>query len=207
MRKEITNDIHSNINPRIQPSFSLKNRFRRLIWGITYSLLFRPSPRPTHSWRAFLLRLFGATLGKHCHVYPTVRIWAPWNLHISNYVGIGDYVICYSIAPIYIGDNVTISQGSHLCTGTHDYENPLFQLIANSITIEDEVWVCAEAFVGPGVTIGKGCVIGARSVVTKNMPKWMVCAGNPCRPIKPRVIRSIVTDFTDNENNHSNINL
>ena len=178
--------ILKGIDPYTQPSFALKNRLLRLFWGICYVLLFRPSPRPLHAWRAFLLRCFGAKIGKGCHVYPRVQIWAPWNLELADQVGIADGVICYSMALIAIGTRVVISQGAHLCTGTHDYENPTFQLYARPIHIEAQAWLCADCFVGPGVTIGEGAVIGARAVATKDMPPWSVCAGNPCKPIKPR---------------------
>ncbi len=181
--------ILQGIDPHTRPSFSLSNRLRRLSWGIVYSLLFRPSPRPCHAWRAFLLRCYGARLGKHCHVYPKATIWAPWNLILEDYAGMADDVICYSMATVTLGKKVVVSQGTHLCTGTHDYQDPSFQLYALPIHVRDGAWICAGSFIGPGVTIGEGAVIGACSVVTKDMPARMVCAGNPCRPLKPRVTR------------------
>ena len=108
---------------------------------------------------------------------------------MEDYSGMADRVICYSMAQIKIGRKVVISQGSHLCSGTHDYEDPLFQLYAEPITISAHAWIAAESFIGPGVTIGEGAVIGARSVVVKDMPAWKVCAGNPCKPIKARIFR------------------
>lgn len=181
--------VLKDINPRIQPSFSLQNRLARVLWGICYLLLFRPSPRPLHEWRSFLLRCFGAKIGRHCHVYPSVEIWAPWNLELEDYVGIGDQVSCYTMAKISCGEGVVISQGSYLCTGSHDYESPNFQLFTQPIRIERQVWICAQAFLCPGVTVGEGAVVGARSVVIKDVPAWMVCGGHPCKPLKPRVIR------------------
>ena len=166
--------------------FSLGNRFARFIWGIAYLLLFRFSPRPFHAWRALLLRCFGAKLGRNCHIYPKVEIWAPWNLECGDEAGVADRVILYNQAPIRLGRRVVISQGSHLCTGTHDYNSPDFTLRTYPIVVQPLAWICAEAFVHPGVTIGEGAVIGARAVVTRNMPEWMVCAGNPCAPIKAR---------------------
>lgn len=185
-------DIRVGIDPTTQPSFTLQNRLMRAVWGVVYALLFRPSPRPLHVWRAFLLRCFGARLGKQCHVYPKARIWAPWNLRMDDHAGMADDVICYSIAPITLGERVVVSQGVHLCTGTHDYEDPLFQLVARPIYVGAKAWLCTESFVGPGVTVGEGTVIGARSVVTKDMPAWTVCAGHPCRPIKPRTLRDVL---------------
>jgi putative colanic acid biosynthesis acetyltransferase WcaF len=90
------------------------------------------------------------------------------------------------MAQIQIGTRAVVSQGVHLCTGSHDYESETFQLFTKPISIGQDAWICSEAFLGPGVTIGDGAVIGARAVVTRNQPAWMVCAGNPCRPIKPR---------------------
>jgi putative colanic acid biosynthesis acetyltransferase WcaF len=110
---------------------------------------------------------------------------------MDDYAGIADDVNCYSMAVISLGKNVVVSQGTYLCTGTHDYEDLNFQLYAKPINIDDRAWLCAESFIHPGVTIGEGAVIGARSVVTKDMPKWTVCAGNPCKPIKPRVVKNI----------------
>ena len=171
------------------PSFSLANRMARAAWGIVYITLFRLSPRPFHAWRAFLLRVFGAKLGARCHIYPRAIIWAPWNIICGDESAVGDGAILYSQAIITIGKRVVISQGSHVCTGTHDYESRSFPLIAKPIAICDHAWIAAEAFIHPGVTIAEGAVIGARSVVTKDMPAWTVCAGHPCEPIKPRKFR------------------
>lgn len=134
--------------------------------------------------------MFGAKMGRGCHVYGKVRIWAPWNLVIEDEAGVGDDAILYSMTTITIGRRAVVSQGAHLCTGTHDHEDPSFRLFAKPITIGAEAWICADAFVGPGVTVGEGAVVGARSVATKDVPAWMVCAGNPCKPLKKRVMRS-----------------
>ena len=181
--------ILKDTDPFTKPSFSVGNRLRRVVWNVAYTFLFRPSPRPCHAWRTFLLRAFGAAIGKQCHVYPKVKIWAPWNLVMDDCAGMADDVTCYSMATVTLGKKVVVSQGAHLCTGTHDYESSSFQLYAQPIVVGDNAWLCAECFIGPGVTIGEGAVIGARSVVTKDMPTWMVCAGQPCKPLKNRVIR------------------
>ena len=182
--------ILKNIDPTKQPSFSLSNRLARLAWKIVYNIFFKYSPTPLHCWRSFLLRLFGAKIGKGCHIYPKAKVWAPWNLVMKDYAGIANDVTCYNMAKVELGYKAVISQGVNLCTGTHDYESPNFQLVAKPIKIGDKAWVSAEAFVHPGVTIGEGAVIGARSVVTKDMPAWMVCAGVPCKAIKERKIRN-----------------
>ncbi len=167
-------------DPYTQPSFSIDNRIMRAVWGVVWLILFRPSPRPFHAWRRFLLRLFGAKLGLHVNVYPNVKVWAPWLLNIGDYVGVADGVNLYNMAPIRIGDHCVISQGAHLCTGSHDIDSVNFQLIAKPISLEHYVWICAEAFVGPGVSIAAGCVLGARTVVVKSIAEaWTVWAGNP----------------------------
>ena len=171
-------------------SFSLSNRLMRILWNFVYVLLFKFSPRPFHSWRAFLLRIFGATIGKGAHVYPGVKVWAPWNLEIGEESGVASGVNLYNQGKITIGYRAVISQGSHLVAGTHDYTQPGFPLITKPINIGDQVWIAADSFIHPGVTIGNGCVIGARSVVSKNMPEWMVCSGHPCIPLKKRILQN-----------------
>lgn len=169
-------------------SFSLQNRLARLLWSAAYLILFQFSPKPFHLWRSFLLKCFGAKVGKGVHVYPHVKIWAPWNLDLRDECGIANGVILYSQGKITIGKRAVISQGANLCAGTHDYTDPGFPLITRPIFVGDQVWIAVEAFIHPGITIGEGCVIGARSVVTKDMPAWMICAGHPCKPIKERKI-------------------
>lgn len=177
-------------DPATEPSFTLSNRIARAIWGVTWLLLLRPSPRPLHRWRAFWLRLFGAKLGHDVHIYPSVRVWAPWQLTVGNRVGIADGVTLYNMAQMVIGDECVISQGAHLCGGSHDINSPNFQLIAAPITLAPKVWVCAESFVGPGVQVATGCVLGARSVVMKSITApWTVWAGNPAILRKPREMK------------------
>lgn len=166
------------------PSFSLANRSRRFIWMLVVVLLFKPSPRFLHAWRIFLLRLFGARIGAGSHIYPGVSVWAPWNLCCGCYVGVGDGAEIYNPMPVQLGDYATISQGVFLCGASHDYTSMAFPLVADSIVVERNAWVAANAFIHMGVRVGEGCVIGAASVVTKSMPAWSVCAGNPCRVVK-----------------------
>jgi putative colanic acid biosynthesis acetyltransferase WcaF len=175
-------------------SFSRQNRLCRMVWGLVFVLFFRFSPKPFHAWRAFLLRIFGAKVGRGVHVYPGVKIWAPWNLELADECGIGNGAILYSMGKIIIGRRAVISQGAHLVAGTHDYTKSGFPLVTRPINIGDHVWIAAEAFVHPGISIGEGCVIGARSVVTKDMPTWMVCAGHPCNPIKERIFSENMSD-------------
>ena len=177
-----------NVDTHTGPSFSLRNRLGRIVWGLASFLLFRFSPKPFHSWRSFVLQCFGAKVGRGVHVYPGVNIWAPWNLELEDECGIASGATLYCQGKITVGRQAVISQGAYLVTGTHDYTKVGFPLITMPIHVGDQAWIAAEAFVHPGVTIGEGCVIGARSVVTKNMPDWMVCAGHPCIPIKIRTI-------------------
>ena len=167
-------------------SFSTRNRLGRMLWAVVGGIFFRCSPRSFHGWRSFLLRCFGAKVGKGVTIFPQVKVWAPWNLDLRYECVIANNVNLYSQGKITIGCQAIISQGAHICAGTHDYNKPDFPLVTGPIFIGDQAWVAAEAFIHPGIAIGKGCVIGARSVVTKDMPEWMVCAGHPCKPIKPR---------------------
>jgi len=172
----------------IGPSFSFRNRVARVFWSLVANTLFRYSPKPMHVWRSFLLRLFGAHVGRGVHVYPGVKIWAPWNLVLGDECGIASGVILYSQGKIEVGKRSVISQGAHLCAGTHDHTKIGFPLVTKPIYIGDQVWVAAEAFIHPGVTIGNGAVVGARSVVASDQPEWMICSGFPCQPIKKRVL-------------------
>lgn len=177
----IGTDLHTG------PSFSLRNRFARACWNIVYVLLFRPSPRALRGWRRFLLRAFGATVGHGSRVYPAVRIWAPWNLKLGRYVVVGDNAILYDMALMEIGDYSVISQGAHLCGGTHDYNSQNFQLVAKPICIGARAWICAEAFIHPGVSVAEGVVVGARAVVHQDVvDPWTVHAGNPLRRVGAR---------------------
>ncbi len=174
-------------DPYRGPSFSLANRLMRGLWGVVYLLLFRISPRPVHAWRVLLLRIFGAQIGRGCHIYPNVKVWAPWNLSLGNYVGVADGVTLYCMDKVSVGDFAVISQGAHLCGGTHDYNSENFQLIAKPIGIGAHAWICAEAFIHPGVVVPEGAVIGARAVVPKSLAMpWVVYAGNPCHQVATR---------------------
>lgn len=185
-KRKHMSDILKNTDAYTQPCFNLSNRMMRVLWNLIYIVLFRHSPVYFHEWRAFLLRCFGAGIGKKVHVYPKARVWAPWNLEMDDNSCFADDVKCYSMAKITIGKKAVVSQGVQLVTGTHDYTDPFFSLKTAPITVGEKAWIAAEAFVCPGVTVGEGAVVGARSVVTSDVPAWMVCAGNPCRPVKPR---------------------
>lgn len=175
-------DIQGN---RSAANYTSGELFRRLIWGIG-KLAFRFSPRPCFGWRRFVLRCFGAKVGREVHLYPSTRIYFPWNLTIGDWSAIGEEAFIYNLGPITIGEKATISHRAHLCAGTHDYRQSDLPLLKPPIEIGDQAWICADAFVGPGVTVGQGAVVGARAVVTKNVEPWTVVAGNPARMIKRR---------------------
>lgn len=159
---------------------------KRALWSCVQLPFWPKMPRRLSPLRIFLLRAFGAKIGKQNLIGSGARIWEPWNLEMEDFSAIGDDARIYNIGKVTIGSNAVISQYAYLCTATHDYTNPSFPLFSLPIRVEASAWIAAGAFVAPGVTIAEGAVIGAYSVVTKSMPAWTVCAGNPCRPIKPR---------------------
>ncbi|WP_339726236.1 putative colanic acid biosynthesis acetyltransferase [uncultured Paraglaciecola sp.] len=166
--------------------FPLRNKVQRAVWGAVYFFLFRFSPTPLFTFRRFLLSAFGADVHFSARIYPSASIWLPSNLTIEEKATLGPKVNVYNQGKITIGRRTTVSQGAHLCASTHDYNDPLHPLLLAPICIESDVWVCAEAFVGPGVTLSEGSVIGARAVVVKSTAPWSVSAGNPARHIKER---------------------
>ncbi len=169
-----------------RPAFSFSNRARRAVWNLCWLMLYRPSPRPLHAWRALLLRLFGAQLGPDCHFYPGCRIWAPWNLHCEDHVAAGDGVEIYNPSPIELGSHVILSQGSYLCGATHDYNDPEFPLQSYRMHLGPYAWICARAMVAPGVQVGAGAVLGLGAVATRDLQPWMVYSGNPAQALRER---------------------
>lgn len=178
-------DIKANRRHR---KYTRHENIMRVLWAL-FLPLFRFSPRVAYGWRAFLLRLFGARVGCRVQIYPTVDIFAPWALEIGDESAIGHRVLLYNLGNIQIGHQVTISHRALLCAGTHDYTLSDLPLLKPPITIKDRAWICTDVFVGPGVTIGEGAVVGARAVVVKNVEPWTVVAGNPARFIKMRIMR------------------
>jgi|ERR1700722_4895037 len=174
------------VNPYLQPYTSLRNRLGRALWHVAYALLFRPSPRPWHAWRAWLLRCFGARLGRHCHIYPRSRIWAPWNLSCEDGAAIADEAVIYNAAEVHLGLHAIVSQQAYICTATHDIDDPAFPMTVAPISLGQYAWVCARACVLPGVAIRDGAVLGLGSVASKNLESWQVYAGIPARRIRQR---------------------
>lgn len=158
------------------------------LWWIFQSTLFRLSPQVLYGWRRFLLRIFGAKIGRKVIIRPTVKITYPWKVKIGDYSWIGDDVVLYSLGDIIIGKNAVVSQKSYLCTGTHDYSKKDFPILAKKIVIGDECWLATDVFVSPGVTINKGTVVGARSTIIKDLDANSVYVGSPVKFIKKRKI-------------------
>lgn len=173
-------------DPYQRPAFSVSNRLRRLVWNICWLLLYRPSPRPFHSWRTMLLRLFGATMGPNCHFYPASKVHSPWHLHCADGVAAGDGVEIYNPAPMHFDSHAILSQGAYLCGATHDFDDPAFPLLAYEMHFGAYCWICARASVGPGVNIAEGAVLGLASVATRDLEAWTVYAGAPAVRIKAR---------------------
>lgn len=174
---------------RYEDKTPLGEKVKRLAWGLTYWLCFRPSPRWfMHSWRRYILILFGAKIGVGCRIAPTARIWAPWRLRLGDFVAIGDEVDLYCVDNITIGAKVAISQRSFLCTGSHNVNSLRRPLVTRPIVIRDHAWICAEAYLAPGVEVGTGAVVGARACVYKEVEDWTIVGGNPAKFIKQRVV-------------------
>lgn len=168
-------------------SFSKVNKITRILWEICYWLFFRPFGTIIfNKWRIFVLRIFGANISLNVYIYANVKIWAPWNLQIGTNSSLAPGVDCYNQGKISIGANTSISQKAYLCASTHDITDSTHPLLLKPIVIEDQVWVAADAFIGPGVTIGEGAVVGARSAVFNDVEPWTVVGGNPAKFIKKR---------------------
>ncbi|MER2520296.1 MAG: putative colanic acid biosynthesis acetyltransferase [Bdellovibrionales bacterium] len=156
------------------------------LWWIVQSLLIHTTPQFMYGWRRFLWRLFGAKIGDHVMIRPSARVTYPWKVSVGDNSWIGDRAELYSLGPIDIGSNAVVSQDSYLCAATHDHEKPDFPLVAKAIHIEDQVWIAAGCFIAPGVTIGRGAILGARSVALRDIPPAAIYAGHPAKLLKMR---------------------
>lgn len=164
---------------RLPPGFRGRSGLTVVIWQIVQATLFACSPQPLYGWRRFLLRCFGARIGRSVLIRPTARITYPWKVTIGDRSWIGDHAELYSLGDIRIGADSVISQRSYLCAATHDHRKPDFAMIAKPITIGDQVWIATDVFVAPGVTIADGAVVGARSSVFKNVGTCEIAFGSP----------------------------
>jgi len=172
---------------RLPPGFHGRPAWFVQLWWAVQASLFARSPRIAYGWRRFLLRLFGARIGRAVLIRPSARCIYPWRLAIGDRSWIGEQVELYTLAPITIGKDVVVSQRTFLCAGGHDPTRPSFDTTTAPITVEDEAWIAADVFVAPGVTVGRGAVIAARSTLLHDArPGWLY-AGYPARPIRPRI--------------------
>ena len=154
--------------------------------GIAEPLFFKYSPRLLYGWRNLLLRIMGARIGTGVQVFTSLRIFATWLLEVGDHSVISWGVKIYNLGKITIGHDTVISQYSHLCGGTHDYESDTFTLLRTGLTIGNNVWIAADAFIGPGVHIEDHAVVAARAVVIHDVERGAVVGGNPARVIKKR---------------------
>jgi putative colanic acid biosynthesis acetyltransferase WcaF len=173
---------------QMPPKFRGRPAWLVQFWWLIQDTLFGMSPQFLYSWRRFLLRLFGASIGKKVLIRPTVRITYPWKVTIGDYAWIGDKVELYSLGEIHIGAHSVISQCCYICTGSHDYASLAFDIYEKPVNIGEQAWIASDVFIAPGVTIGSGTVVGIRSTVLHDLPPGMICFGNPARVIKPRIM-------------------
>jgi putative colanic acid biosynthesis acetyltransferase WcaF len=177
-------DVEQNRRSR---KYSPSEMSCRILWTFAKPL-FRFSPRPCFAWRGFLLRCFGAKIGRHVHIYPSTTVYFPWNLEVGDESAIGEQAFIYNLGRVTLGARVTVSHRAHLCAGTHDHTKRDFPLLRAPIAIGSDAWICADAFVGPGVTIGEGAIVGARAVAMKDVKNRSIVIGNPARESKKREI-------------------
>ncbi len=182
-------ESESRLHPYVN-HLGLKHQIIRLAWNFTWTLGARWLPRSIGSgWKRFLLRLFGAKIAPNAVIYSSTRIYYPANLTMQPYSCLASNVECYNVDSIILGEHATVSQGAMLCTASHDIYDADNRLITAPIEIQKDAWIGARAFVGMGVTIGEGAVLGACSATFKNIDSWTVAGGNPAKPIKKRAIR------------------
>lgn len=167
-------------------TFSLANRVYRVVWNVAWLLLAAWTPPPLKGWRRVVLNAFGARLAPGANVYGSARVWYPPHLMMDAFACLGPRATCYCMAPVHLGAYALVSQGGHLCAGTHRIDDPDFQLVARPIEIGADAWIAAEAFVGPGVMVGEGAVLGARAVAMRDLEPWTVYNGNPAAPLRRR---------------------
>lgn len=171
---------------RHRSAWTTRQKIARVVWWFVQATLWRWSWHNFYGFRRWLLRCFGAEIATTARIRPSVRIECPWNLSIGANSVVGDRAFLYALGPIRLGERVTVSQQSHLCAGTHDFDLPDFPLLTPPIEIGDDAWIAADAFVGPGVTVGPGALLGARGAAFKDLAGWTIYGGNPAREIRVR---------------------
>jgi putative colanic acid biosynthesis acetyltransferase WcaF len=171
----------------VPSEFRGRSKFTVQLWWIIQETLFQWSPQILYGWRTFLLKIFGAKIGKNVKIRSTAKIVYPWKVNIGDYTWIGDDCILYSLGNIQIGSHVAIAHSVYFNTGGHDYQKLTFDIFAKSIVIENECWITNDVYIAPGVNIGEGTIVGARSSVLKDLPAGKICYGSPAVPIRDRI--------------------
>lgn len=180
-------DIKSN---RVGRKYGVKEQMLRCLWGIV-KVGFRLVPRPFFGIRRWILQCFGAKIGRETNIYPSAVIYFPWNFEIGEYSAIGEDCLIYNLGPVVIGSRTTISHKAHLCAGTHDHTFPSLPLIRSSIIVGDDVWICADSFIGPDVQVMNGAIVGARASVFRDVLAFQIVGGNPAKVIGIRKLNSL----------------
>lgn len=171
---------------RAVSAYSRKEKVARVLWMVFGQLAFRCTFHNWYGLRASILRLFGAKIAPNVRLMNSVKVEQPWNIEIGTNTAVGPHAVLYALGKITLGENVSISQYAHLCAGTHDYTRADMPLLRPSIVVEREAWIAADAFIGPGVTVREGSVVGARASVFRDTEAWKVHVGNPARAVKDR---------------------
>jgi len=184
--QDITGRINASRPMEGDATFTFQHRVRRLCWQASWLVLAAWTPSFLWRWRGIVLRAFGAKVHRTAIVRGSARIWWPGNLTMGAHASLGPSALCYNVAHVTLAPFAIVSQRAHLCTAGHNIDQAEFPLTAAPIHIGPHGWVAAEAFVGPGVSIGEGAVLGARGVSFRDMDPWMVYAGNPAKPVRPR---------------------
>ncbi len=176
-------DVAAN---RAARKWSRRELLGRAAWETLRGPLFAWTPRQLWVWRRLVLRIFGARVGRRVNIHPTARIEIPWNLEINDFAAIGDRAIIYNLGRITIGKGATVSQNAHLCAGSHDFRDAAMTLMKLPIFVDESAWICADAFVGPGVHVHAGAVVGARAVAMRDVASNTIVAGNPAKVVSVR---------------------
>lgn len=178
--------IFQRLDTCAKAPYSRDEYIRRALWLVVHAVLVSWVPGRFVGWRRFWLRRFGARIDGTCNIRPGVRVRHPWLLEMGPYSTLGDRVDVYNLGQLTIGAHSVVSQNAHLCNGTHDYCDPSLPLQRPTMVIGSGVWICADAFIGPGVTIGDNTIVGARACVMRDLPAGVIASGNPAKVVKDR---------------------
>ena len=178
--------VDPNQESQFASPWPTSERILRLLWEFCWWLFCAWTPKPANPWRLFWLGVFDAKIDGTPFVHQRARIAIPWKLTLHDRACLGDRANAYSLGEIEIGSRATIAQEAYLSTGSHDFTHPAYPWVVAKITIEEDAFIGARAFVMPGVTIGARAIVGACSVVTRDVPADVIAAGNPCRILRTR---------------------